>query len=472
MEKYIYLIKNVGLLTVSNFATKMLSFFLVPLYTSVLSTGEYGTYDLFNTTISLLIPLLTLDIQEAVLRFSIDKNSDHSKIWYVGLKYTVISCMIVSIAVLINNITGLLLILQEYTIEFLALYILNAFTSIFIFFARGIGKIVELSISAICSSVVIIGCNILFLLVLKMGLHGYFWASILGSAVQCIYLLVKIDSLKNFRHNKKSLILQRKMISYSKPMIANAISWWINNASDRYVVTWFCGMAVNGIYSVSYKIPSIMSMLQSVVSQAWILSATREFDAEDKDDFFINTYNIYNFLLVFSCSLLIVADKLIAKVLFVKDFYVAWKYAPFLMISTVFSGMAAFLGGVLSAIKKSRLFAKSSVITAIINTILNFALVYFIGALGAAFSTAIAYSLMWIIRLYQVKKYILLKINYKRDLTAYLILIIQSVLLLIKKEESCIELYQVFFTIIILTLYTKEIKNIGINFMIKTKNRS
>lgn len=61
MNKYIYLLKNVGLLTLSNFATKLLSFFLVPLYTSILTTGQYGTYDLFNTAVSVLIPMFTLN---------------------------------------------------------------------------------------------------------------------------------------------------------------------------------------------------------------------------------------------------------------------------------------------------------------------------------------------------------------------------------------------------------------------------
>ena len=79
-SKYKYLIKNMWLLTLSSFATRLLSFFLVPLYTSVLSTEEYGTYDLVNTTISLFFPILTLDIQEAVLRFSLDKDSNPKKV--------------------------------------------------------------------------------------------------------------------------------------------------------------------------------------------------------------------------------------------------------------------------------------------------------------------------------------------------------------------------------------------------------
>ena len=74
VNRYRYLLKNIGLLTLSSFATKLLSFFLVPLYTNILSTTEYGTYDLFNTTIGVLLPILTLNIQEAVMRFSIDSK--------------------------------------------------------------------------------------------------------------------------------------------------------------------------------------------------------------------------------------------------------------------------------------------------------------------------------------------------------------------------------------------------------------
>ena len=64
MSKYKYLLKNIGLLTLSSFATKLLSFFLVPLYTSVLTTRQYGTYDLFNTTVGVLIPIFTLNAVE------------------------------------------------------------------------------------------------------------------------------------------------------------------------------------------------------------------------------------------------------------------------------------------------------------------------------------------------------------------------------------------------------------------------
>ena len=58
MSKYLYLIKNIGVLTLSNLGSKILAFLLIPLYTSVLSTEQYGVFDLAQTTVSLCIPIL------------------------------------------------------------------------------------------------------------------------------------------------------------------------------------------------------------------------------------------------------------------------------------------------------------------------------------------------------------------------------------------------------------------------------
>ena len=75
-KDYKYLFKNIGLLTISQFGTKLLSFLLVPLYTNILNTTEYGTYDLFNTTVNLLIPIVTLNIADSILVFTLDKTKN------------------------------------------------------------------------------------------------------------------------------------------------------------------------------------------------------------------------------------------------------------------------------------------------------------------------------------------------------------------------------------------------------------
>ena len=66
------LLKNIGLFTIGSFGSRILSFLLVPLYTAVLATSEYGTVDLVTSTASLLTPILMLSIFDATLRFGMD----------------------------------------------------------------------------------------------------------------------------------------------------------------------------------------------------------------------------------------------------------------------------------------------------------------------------------------------------------------------------------------------------------------
>ena len=78
--RYKYFLKNLSIFTVSNFITKLLLFFMLPLYTSVLTSEEYGTIDMITTTVNLAMPILTLCITEAIIRFTIDENTNKKQI--------------------------------------------------------------------------------------------------------------------------------------------------------------------------------------------------------------------------------------------------------------------------------------------------------------------------------------------------------------------------------------------------------
>lgn len=458
MGKYKYLAKNIGLLTLSSFATKLLSFFLVPLYTNILTTTEYGTYDLFNTTIGILLPILTLNIQSAVMRFALDKKYSREALVSVSMKYLISSSLIVVVMLGINYYFGLSTTVKDYSIFFFLMYFTQALSGIVLAYIRGIDKIAVLSVSSVIASVVTITCNILFLVTFKLGLNGYFLANIIGPIVQCSYLAIKAGMPQNTHLKTKYDSEKEEMTSYSKPLIANDIAWWVNGASDKYVVTFFCGLAENGIYSVASKIPSILNIFQSIFSQAWTLSAVKDFDSEDKNGFFANTYKAYNCLMVLICSAIIVADKILAKMLYAKDFYIAWKYVPWLTIAIVFGSLSGYLGGVFSAVKNSKIFAKSSMIGAITNIVLNLIFTPFMGPLGAAIATAICYAIVWAIRFYQSKNYIRFEVNITRDIVSYIVLCIQAVVLILVSSNKALYIILICLFLVEFIIYIKDIK--------------
>lgn len=457
MGKYKFLIKNIGLLTISSFGSKLLHFFLVPLYTSVLSAGEYGTYDLLVTTIGLMIPVLTVSIFESTLRFSLDQNSNHKEVFSISLKVLMKGSIVFGILILANVITNLVPIINEYLLYFILIFVTTVLNQFLQSFTRGIGKIFDIAVAGIIEATTVLSLNIYFLIFVKMGLEGYFFANIIAPAISCIYLAIRVKVGKYIKLTKIDVDKEKEMIHYSKPLVANAIAWWVNSVSDRYIVTWMCGIETNGIYSVSYKIPSLLSVVQSIFNSAWQLSAVNVYNQEDQDGFFKTIYSVYNMLMVLCCSVMIMFTRVLAKLLYAEAFFEAWQYVPFLMLSIVFGALTGVFYGIFQAVKDSKIQEKLTVIGAMVNLILNLILVKMIGAIGAAIATAICYFVVWALAIYHVKKYMKIKIKLYRDLSSYIILVIQAIMMLLFNDSIRLYVIQMIFCLFLLFLYRNEI---------------
>lgn len=462
-NKYKYLLKNIGILTLGNFGSKILSFLLIPLYTSILSTEEYGIYDLYSTTISLLTPILTICITSAIMRFLLDKKNC-AEIVKIGLKTIAKSIIIFLILIIINYKFNIIEVLNRYILYFFLMFVSNLLYDFLSQFSRGIEKVKNIAIAGVINSVILLTLNIVFLIWLKLGLQGYFLANIISLIIPSIYLIFSTQILKYLNLHKIDKELSKEMKKYSKPMVVNTLGWWITNISDRYIVTYICGLSANGVYSISYKLPSIMNIIQDIFNKVWSLSAVKEFNKEDKDGFFKNIYNLYNFGMTLVCSILIIFSKLIARILFSNEFFEAWKYSNFLMISVVFGALIGILDGVFIANKKSNIIGITTTIGSIINIVFNILLINAIGVIGAAISTMISYIFVWGVKLKKIKEILNLKINLIRDLFSYISLILQASILLSNINEILKYIIDICLVIIILLLY-KDLIREGYNFL-------
>ena len=393
-----YLFKNMGILTISNFASKILVLLLVPLYTSTLSTVEYGTYDLVVSTVTLLLPLLTLNIIDAMMRFLMDKSYVEKEIVSIGIKYVFLSIYIVGLMLFIVhclNIFPALAGLKGYLFFYFLAYVLNQF---FIQLAKGLERVQDMGIAGVLGTIVMLGANILFLLVFKAGLAGFFIANILAQAIPVLYYFIRLrfwTYLARISRNKK---LEKEMLIYCLPLICTTLGWWINSASDKYVVTFICGLAANGILGVSYKVPGMINTLHGIFTQAWQISAIKEYGGNDTSVFYGKCFSYVNLITSAACSWAIILSKPLAHFLYANDFYVAWQYVPFLLVSCVLNGSSGFIGPILSAQKDSKSMAMSAVYGASVNLVLNIVLVYFIGVQGATIATVVSSFIIYYVR--------------------------------------------------------------------------
>ena len=428
-EKYKYLWKNTLIFAISSFSTKFLSFLLVPLYTSFLSTAEYGKIDLITTTSTLLVYVLTINIADSVLRFTIENVKESEKILAVGLKtLTIGSC----ICACLLMTTYLVRVLDWNAIDYFYIFLFFFFTALYQImtnYLRGRDKIREVATAGIISAVAIIVSNILLLLVFKIGIDGYLISMITGPAIASVFCLFcggKLPEIKHIFLNRDKFI-KAEMFAYCIPLIFNNIALWVNGSLDKYFVTGLCGISENGIYSIASKIPHILDACIIVFSQAWNLSAIKEFDSQDKDGFFSKTFNIYGFLMAATCSAIILMNIPLAKFLYNKEFFAAWQYSSILLIATMFNTLTAFIGSVFSAVKKTKIIAISTVTSALVNTILNACLIPLFGAYGAAIATVIAYITMYTIRLVVLQDVIKLQTNWGENILTYMLLFLQVI---------------------------------------------
>lgn len=421
------LLKNIGLFTIGSFGSKILSFVLVPLYTAVLSTSEYGMVDLVSSTASLLMPILLLSIFDATLRFGMDPQYKKEDVLSTSLKIAAKgSFVLIVVSIIIGNL-HLLNISYEYLIFLCIYFVIGALNQIFNLYLRAVNKASIIAISGIICTFVTCTSNIVFLIFLKWGILGYMISNTIGVLIQIVYQFFVGKIYMNIRfYNYTNL--SKPMIKYSFPLIANSVSWWINNASDRYIISFLRGIAENGIYSVSYKIPTILSMFQGIFYNAWSISAIAEFDENDSDGFIGTNYSMYSFISLSVCSVLLILNRPMAYLLYKGDYFEAWKCVPFLLMGTVFSGISQFEGSLFAAVKNTEVVAKTTMIGAAINTLCNFVFIYYIGSVGAAVATFLGYITTWFLRTKYLKNFIRMKVDWNIHFLSIIVVIIQVIM--------------------------------------------
>lgn len=425
LDKVKYLSKNVLLFALSSFVPKFLAFFLVPIYTSYLSTTDYGMADLITTTAFLLIPILSLDVQDAVLRFSMDKKYDQKDIFSTALKINFIGLIVAIFLVTIIDIFNVFNVPNYFYIFLILNYFSNALFNSVNLFCKGIDNVKVVVVGSIVNSILMLVCNILFLVAFKMGVIGYLLANTIGIFISTIYMFIRAKLIKFIDFKAK---IRKEMIVYSFPLIFSVISWWINNASDRYILTYICGVSVSGLYAISYKIPNLLSVFQNIFSQAWSISAIKDYDELDSDGFVGKTYTMMNMSMCLLCSGIMILNVLISKILYSGDFANAWQFVPPLLLSVVFNAMALFIGSIFTAVKDTKTLSYTTIIGALINTFMNFILISFFGAYGASIATVIGYFVVLVLRNIALKKYIKIKTNMILNYFSYLLLLFQTVL--------------------------------------------
>ena len=408
MNKYKKLLSDTVILGIGTFASKALVLLMMPLYTQCLSPSDYGTADIISQTANLLIPLACAGICDGLFRFTLDSGTDKPTVFRTSFTMLLLSTLVFlalsPILFAINYFSGYAWLV--------VLYVLSAnFHSVCAQYIRACDRPKLFSVQGIINTALVVGLNILFLVVFDMGVPGYVLSVIIADALVSIFLIIAAKLYRDIHVGKFSRELAGKLVRYSLPMIPTTIFWWITNVSDRYMVTWICGDAVNGVYSAAYKIPTLITLLCAVFYEAWQFSAVKDAEQKTKSDFFAKVFGYYSGLMFMGGAAIVLLSKVFVGIFLADTYADAVMYIP-TPAASVFSALTTFMGSVYLVKKKSMLSFLTSMLGAAMNVLLNVILIPPMGAQGAAIATVVSYVAVFVVRTITSQRQISFYISY------------------------------------------------------------
>ena len=423
MNKEKQLVKNTAIVSIGKICTQLITFFLLPLYTAVLTTEQYGVVDLMNTLVGLFLPIVTLQMEQGIFRYLIDCRDDEE-----GKKKIITTSTLFvfgqAVLYLIVFFVASNFINNEYKYFLATNLIAGMFSTILLQVARGLGDNLKYAIGSFISGASIVVLNVIFIVAFHWGAYGMLLATMMGNLLCAAYIFLskKIYTYINFKKfNKQTL---KEILKYSVPLVPNMISWWIVDASDRSIVTYFLGVGMNGILSAATKFSNVISTLYSVFNLTWTESAAININSEDRDEFFCK---ILDFIIRFFGALIlgiIAFMPFVFSIMINEKFQDAYFQIPILMLGSIFNIATSFLGSIYVAKKITKEIAKTSIFAAVINLTVNIAFIQKIGLYAASISTAVAYFVMTVYRTIDSKKYVKLTVHKKLIISYIFIMLI------------------------------------------------
>lgn len=469
MSKYSYLVKNIGLFTLTNFALKLVTFVLVPVYTYYLTAMEYGITDMLLTTINMIMPIATLSIADSTLRFCFEKSENAIEYASVGFGVMVISCGVVALLLpcLDFNFFGGL---GDYKLWFFGCYAVMALQLYLSNLARGVGKVSTMAAASIISSLANIGLTLLTIVVLHWGMFGYFFSLLVANLLGCLWYLIPSRLYRYIRfkteYYKKSL---RPMLAYSLPLVPNALSWWMTQNINRFFITGMIGIAASGMFAAASKIPGFLKLITGIFEQAWNLSAFQQFKSQSKERFFSVIFSLYNTILVLGVVLFMPLLSWIASLMLQKEFYSAWTLIPFLLLSFYYSTLSAYYGSIYTSSMKTRYLFVTTIIGAVSCVVLNYVLLMSCGLIGACLASMVSNATIWLLRVWDSRKILRIEVSVVRLVVVNVLMIVSALLTIY--QPACWVIYTVAIVVLVAAVQFFEVRPVLQTLVRKIDNR-
>lgn len=391
------------------FFSKVLVFFLIPIYTHYLSPGEYGYYDVLISTMQLLVSVAFIEVWNGVLRYMFDYE-------YFSEKCNVVkSVLYMTVPLLAFMLCGLLLISFIIEIRFFSqtiLYIISyAFLQTLQGVARGFEKNRLYVLSGVTATLVSCLLSIFFVVFLGKGIPFILGALVAGNLVALAMLVNELDIIALLKNAVVYYAICKEIFIFCLPLLLNTIAYTFLDIFDKNYLLDKIGEEKIAYYAVASKFAAIIAVVASIYQLAWQEHSFRYAKSENKDEIYTLSVNTYLKFMGLSIPITVVVVSLTFDFLIGVAYRPAHVLVPLAMLTAFIASVSGVLGNLFAVIKKSQYYFATTLAGAAVNVVLLVTLtpVISIQAINVALFTG--FLVIAIYRFRIISRYINLMLN-------------------------------------------------------------
>lgn len=389
---------------IGNYLLKGLSFFSIPIFSRLLSTSDYGTYNTFIAYESILFVLVGLAIHSSFKNAKYKYKDNYNK--YISSSILLVIFNLILFLLVLNIILKFNIINFQFNNLLLNLLIIYSFCSAIIqcynvYLGLDYSYQPFLRISFINALSNILLSVLLIVFVFKTEKYiGRIFGTVIPSIFITIYIIFKF-----FKQAKPSLNKDywKWGLNYSLPIVPHGISQVVLNQFDRIMINSMVSAASAGIYSFAYNIFSIINVTSNSLTTAWEPYFYEKMHNKEYTSIKKRSSLFIVLILLFSVGVMLVSPEVILLLGSSK-----YSMSIYSVLPIICGGFYAFLYNIPAEVEyyfaKTKIIALATSMAALINIILNYIFILKYGYIAAAYTTLFTYLLYFLFHFYLSKR--------------------------------------------------------------------
>jgi O-antigen/teichoic acid export membrane protein len=395
----------------ADFLFRIIGFAVFPIYAHIFSVSDFGLIAMLGVTAGLIGMALNMGVNNAVQRFYWDpetKEGQHAVLVSTGLRQLIIYGSVTIFVTFVTLYAIRSSIYERFGIEWgmLVLVLLAILPDQILQYSLDVVRLqftpFRFMLLSFMKNILGIALGLWLVVELDKGLYGLFGGTLIASVLSLPVALWFIRKELLWSVDKA---IAQKIFHFGYPFIFAGLAYWIFGSMDRWLLAELGNAIEVGIFSIAFKFAAIVTFVNSAFGQAWSPYAIKLMrDDKNYRQTYSGILSIWYFLLaILGCTIALFADELLI-LLTPREYWPAAKTLGFIVMGLVLFGTTQITALGISLEKKTRFLTYGAWLAAMVNFLLNVALIPRYGALGSAFATLITYALLTNFFLYCTQK--------------------------------------------------------------------